>query len=199
MEDRSIGSIRCEVAGIHLRAPSQSRSRVPSDACGASKSAHAPNRVCSALTSTRPWSAHRPDDLATGIRVPVPHSVSRTPGLSTVRFRSKRAAGRLSPRASGSLLWGHMQLRLFPVFLQRSLLRVFSIALNSCQSHETNSGPSIEVTPIPPAVRYGRESDGTISARVRSAQPNEQIVMYEHCGQWWLQPCPRRSCPLAGC
>ena len=158
--------------------------------CGAPKRAHAPNRVRSALTSTRPWSAHRPAYLATGIRVPVPHSVSHTPGLSTVRFRSKHAAGRLSPRASGSLLWGHMQLRLFPVFLQRSLLRVFCIALNSCPSHEANSGPSIEVTPIPPAVGYGRESDGTLSARVRSAQPNEQIVIYEHSGQWWLQPCP---------
>jgi hypothetical protein len=46
-----------------------------------------------------------------------------------------------------------MQLRLLlPVFLQRSLL-VLCIALNSCQSHKANSGPSIEFTHFPPATQ----------------------------------------------
>src|SRR3954447_7275383 len=50
-------------------------------------------------------------------------SLKCTPGISAVRFWSKHSAGCLSPLASGSLLWGHMQLRLLvPVFLQRSLL-----------------------------------------------------------------------------
>ena len=84
-----------------------------------------------------------------------------------------------------------MQLRLLvPVFLQRSLLRVFCIALNSCQSHKVNSGPSIEFTDIPPAAQGGRERVDTISGRVRSARPKQKIVIYAHSGQWWVQPRP---------
>jgi hypothetical protein len=84
-----------------------------------------------------------------------------------------------------------MQLRLLaPVFLQRSLLRVFCIALNSCQSYKANSGPSIEFTHIPPAAQGGRERVDTISGRVRHARPNQQIVIYAHSGQGWVQPWP---------
>jgi hypothetical protein len=84
-----------------------------------------------------------------------------------------------------------MQLRLLvPVFLRRSLLLVFCIALNSCQSHKANSGPSIEFTHIPPAAQGGREKVDTISGRVRNAGPKQQIVIYAHSGQWWVQPWP---------
>jgi hypothetical protein len=84
-----------------------------------------------------------------------------------------------------------MQLRLLiPVFLQRSVLRLFCVALNSCQSHKANSGPSIEVTDIPPAAQGGRERVGTIFGRVKNARPNQQIVTYAHSGQWWVQPWP---------
>ena len=84
-----------------------------------------------------------------------------------------------------------MQLRLLvPVFLKRSLLLVFCFALNSCQSHKANSGPSIEFTHIPPAGQGGRERVDTISGRVRNARPNQQIVIYAHAGQWWVQPWP---------
>src|SRR5271154_2206429 len=112
---------------------------------------------------------------------------------SVVRFRAKHthSAGCLSPRASGNLMWGHMQLRLLvPVFLQRSLLLVFCIALTSCQSHKANSGPSIEFTQIPPAAQGGRERVDTISGRVRNARPKQQIVIYAHSGPWWVQPLP---------
>ena len=112
-----------------------------------------------------------------------------TPGLSAVIFQSKHSAGCLSPHASGSLLRGHMQLRqLVPVFLQRSLLLVFCIALSSCQSHKANSGPSIEFTHIPPPAQGGRERVDTISGRGRNARPKQQIVIYAHSGQWWVQP-----------
>jgi hypothetical protein len=48
-------------------------------------------------------------------------------------------------------LFTHTQLPLLtPVFLQGSPL-VLCIALNSCQPHKANSGPSIEFTHIPPA------------------------------------------------
>jgi hypothetical protein len=84
-----------------------------------------------------------------------------------------------------------MQLRLLvPVSLQRSLLVVFCIALNSCQPHKANSGPSIEFTHIPPAAEGGRERVDTISGRVRSARPKQQIVIYAHAGSWWVQPWP---------
>jgi len=84
----------------------------------------------------------------------------------------------LSPRASDCLLWGHMQPRLLvPVFLQRSLQLVFCIALDTCQSHKANSGPSIEFTHIPPMAQGGRERGDTISGRVRNAPPKQQIVM----------------------
>jgi hypothetical protein len=86
-------------------------------------------------------------------------------------------------------LFAHMQLRLTPGFLQRSLL-VLCIALNRCQSHKANSGPSIEFTHIPPAAQGGRERVDTISGRARNARPNQQIVIYAHRGQWWVQPWP---------
>ena len=107
-----------------------------------------------------------------------------------VRLRSKHPAGCLSPRASGTLWSGHMQLRLVvPVFLQR-LLPVLCIALNSCQSHKANSGPSIEFTHIPPAAQGGRGKVDTTSGRVRNARPKQQIVIYAHSRQWWVQPWP---------
>src|SRR6266436_6970894 len=82
-----------------------------------------------------------------------------------------------------------MQQRLLvPVFLQRSLLLVLCISLNSCRSHKANSGPSIEFAPIPPAAQGGRERVDTISGRVKNARPKQQIVIYAHSGQWWVQP-----------
>jgi hypothetical protein len=82
-----------------------------------------------------------------------------------------------------------MQLRrLVSALLERSLLLVFCVALNSCQSHRANSGPSIEFTHIPPAAQGGRERVDTISGRATSARPNQKIVIYAHSGQWWVQP-----------
>src|SRR5258707_10078521 len=84
-----------------------------------------------------------------------------------------------------------MQLKLlFPGLLQRSLLVILCIVLSSCQSHKTNSGPSIEFTHIPPAAQGGRERVDTISGRVINASPKQQIVIYAHSGQWWVQPWP---------
>jgi hypothetical protein len=84
-----------------------------------------------------------------------------------------------------------MRLRLLiPVFFLRSLLLVFCIALNSCQSHKANSGPSIKFTHIPPMAQGGRERVDMISGRVRNARPKQQIVIYAHGGRWWVQPWP---------
>src|SRR5689334_13698323 len=48
--------------------------------------------------------------------------------------------------------------------------------------------PSIEFTKIPPAAQSGRERVNTISGRVRNGRPKQQIVIYAHGGQWWVQP-----------
>jgi hypothetical protein len=113
------------------------------------------------------------------------------PGAQCARLSSKHCAGCLSPRASGGVLWGYMQLRLLvQVFLQRSLLLVLCISRNSCQSQKANSGPSIEFNPIPPAAQVRRERVDTISGRVRNARPKQQIVIYVHSGVWWVQPQP---------
>jgi hypothetical protein len=82
-----------------------------------------------------------------------------------------------------------MQLRLLvPVFLQRSLLMVFRIALNSCQSHKANSGPSIETTYIPPAAQGGRERIDTISGRVRNARPSGRMLFMRTAGNSGCSP-----------
>jgi hypothetical protein len=86
--------------------------------------------------------------------------------------------------------------RLDRCFLRRLLLLVFCIALNGCQSHKANSAPSIEFTQIPPAAQGGPERVDTISGRVANARPNQQIVIYAHSGQWWVQPLPDHLIPI---
>jgi hypothetical protein len=76
----------------------------------------------------------------------------------------------------------------FPVFLWRSLLLVLCIALNSCQSHKANSGPSIVFTHIPPAAQGGRERVDTISGRVTKARPKQQILFMRTAGNGGCSP-----------
>jgi hypothetical protein len=83
--------------------------------------------------------------------------------------------------------------QLVPVLLQRSMLLIFCIALSSCQSHQANSGPSIELTHIPPAAQGGPDRVDTISGRVRNARPEQQIIIYAHSGAWWLQRDPHHA------
>jgi hypothetical protein len=74
--------------------------------------------------------------------------------------------------------------------MQRSLLLVLCIALNSCHSHRANSRPSIEFTHIPPAAQGGPARVDTISGRVRNARPKQLVVIYAHSGPWWVQLSP---------
>src|SRR4051812_39720824 len=78
------------------------------------------------------------------------------------------------------------------VSLQKSLLLAFCLAPIGCHTQSANTRPSIEFTKIPPAAQGGRERVGTISGRVRNARPKQQIVIYAHSGQWWVQPWPDR-------
>ncbi len=70
------------------------------------------------------------------------------------------------------------------------LIGVFGFAAQGCHSQKSSAGPSIEFIKIPPAVQGGRERVDTISGRVRNARPKQQIVIYAHSGQWWVQPWP---------
>jgi hypothetical protein len=82
-----------------------------------------------------------------------------------------------------------MQLRLLvPVLLQRSLLLVFCIALNSCQPHKANSEPSIEFTHIPPAAQGGRERADVISGRVKKRSTKAAGGYLRAQRRWCVQP-----------
>jgi hypothetical protein len=61
-----------------------------------------------------------------------------------------------------------------------------------CRSQKNGASPSIEFTRIPPAAQGGKERFDTISGRVMNARPNQQVVIYAHSGQWWVQPEPDR-------
>jgi hypothetical protein len=61
-----------------------------------------------------------------------------------------------------------------------------------CHSQKNSANPSIEFTHIPPAAQGGKERLDTISGLVRNARPKQQIVIYSHSGQWWVQPEPDR-------
>jgi hypothetical protein len=61
-----------------------------------------------------------------------------------------------------------------------------------CHSKKNGAGPSIEFTHVPPAAQGGRERVDTISGRVNNAGPKQQIVIYAHSGQWWVQPWPEQ-------
>jgi hypothetical protein len=61
-----------------------------------------------------------------------------------------------------------------------------------CHSQKNSANPSIEFTHIPPAAQGGKERLDTISGLVRNARPKQQIVIYAHSGQWWVQPEPDR-------
>jgi hypothetical protein len=76
------------------------------------------------------------------------------------------------------------------VSLQRSLFLAFCLALVGCHTQPAHTRPSIEFTKIPPAAQGGRERVDTISGRVKDARPKQQIVIYAHSGQWWVQPWP---------
>ncbi len=87
-----------------------------------------------------------------------------------------------------------MKLRLvLAVLLRQALLLLFCIALTSCQSRQSNTGPSIEFSKIPPAAQGGRERVDTIAGLVRNARPGQQIVIYARSGPWWVQPWPDRA------
>src|SRR6266853_1658535 len=74
--------------------------------------------------------------------------------------------------------------------LRIAIVFLSAVALVACRSEKLQETPSITFTNIPPAAQGGRERVETISGRVRNARSKQQIVIYAHSGQWWVQPWP---------
>src|SRR5258708_15211486 len=74
--------------------------------------------------------------------------------------------------------------------LRIAIVLISVVGLVACRSEKLQETPSITFTKIPPAAQGGRERVDTISGRVRNARPKQQIVIYTHSGQWWVQPWP---------
>jgi hypothetical protein len=85
--------------------------------------------------------------------------------------------------------------RIAPKRLRLALILIIlglGFAGHGCHSQKNSASPSIEFTRIPPAAQGGKERLDTISGRVMNARPKQQIVIYAHSGQWWVQPEPDR-------
>src|SRR5579864_737443 len=74
--------------------------------------------------------------------------------------------------------------------IMSAIVFLSAVALVACRSERPQETPSISFTKIPPAAQGGRERVDTISGRVSGARPGQQIVIYAHSGQWWVQPWP---------
>lgn len=73
-----------------------------------------------------------------------------------------------------------------------AVLVLLSLLISGCHSRQTNSGPSIEFSKIPPAAQGGRERVDTIAGKVIGARPGQRIVVYARSGPWWVQPGPEQ-------
>lgn len=92
----------------------------------------------------------------------------------------------LTSRIRQSIVGSHGSATVDPSFL--AAIAAAGILHCAEQLPVANSGPSIEFTHIPPAAEGGRERVDTISGRVRSARPKQQIIIYAHSGQLWVHP-----------
>lgn len=64
---------------------------------------------------------------------------------------------------------------------------LFALTLGGC-SQNAATGPSIEITEIPPADQGGVIKLGVIKGRVTGAQSGQVIVLYARSGAWYVQP-----------
>src|SRR6516165_10144045 len=69
---------------------------------------------------------------------------------------------------------------------------LLSLLVSGCHTRQTNSGPAIEFSKIPPAAEGGRERTDTIAGRVTGTRPGQRIVVYARSGPWWVQPGPEQ-------
>src|ERR1051325_2441295 len=64
---------------------------------------------------------------------------------------------------------------------------LLALILCGC-ARSLNSGPSIQITQIPPADQGGVIKLDVIKGRVTGAQSNQVIVLYARSGAWYVQP-----------
>ncbi len=71
---------------------------------------------------------------------------------------------------------------------KKSVLLAFFFLICGCNTRESEPGPTIEFTKVPPAHEGGPDTAGTIEGRVVGAHSGQQIVLFARSGQWWVQP-----------
>jgi hypothetical protein len=64
------------------------------------------------------------------------------------------------------------------------------LILCACHSRQAGSGPTVEITTVPPAGEGGPVPIVPVAGRVQGADPSSKIVIYARAGNgvWWLQP-----------
>jgi len=67
------------------------------------------------------------------------------------------------------------------------IVLLFTLALCACAAR-TNSGPSIEITQIPPEDQGGVLKIDRIAGRVKGARSDQKVVLYARSGAWYVQP-----------
>jgi signal transduction histidine kinase len=70
---------------------------------------------------------------------------------------------------------------------KRAAILLLVLALCGC-SPKSSSGPSIQITDIPPADQGGVIKLDVIKGRVTGAQRDQQVVLYARSGAWYVQP-----------
>ena len=60
--------------------------------------------------------------------------------------------------------------------------------LAGCKPQKMPGKPVLEITKVPVASLGGPDQMDSIEGRVSNAKPGEQIVLYAHSGDWWIQP-----------
>jgi hypothetical protein len=68
------------------------------------------------------------------------------------------------------------------------LLVLSSLIPAGCARGPGDSGPSIQITKVPPADKGGPDTLDTIEGRVTGAKPGQRVVLFSKSGVWWVQP-----------
>jgi signal transduction histidine kinase len=68
------------------------------------------------------------------------------------------------------------------------LLAISYLVLSGCRAQNTNAGPYVEFTRVPPAEEGGPEKLDLIEGRVIGAHPELQVILFARSGAWYVQP-----------
>jgi len=68
------------------------------------------------------------------------------------------------------------------------VLTLVCVLPSGCDFRRAPSGPSIELTRVPPASEGGPDKLDIIEGKVIGGRPGQQLVLYARSGVWWVQP-----------